>query len=89
MNISDEAVEAAAKAIYADGAFCGNCPYAGWGTCPDCRECCTSYANAAAPYLMADAWEAGVKAERNWRVQFANGSEPSDPQNPYRAGVGE
>ena len=62
MNISEEAVEAAAKAIYAEGAYCGNCEYAGWDTCGDCRTCCISYAKAAAPYMLAE-WENRRKQE--------------------------
>jgi hypothetical protein len=67
VNISEEAVEAAAKAIYAEGAYCGNCEYAGWDTCGDCRTCCISYAKAAAPYMLAPA-----KAE-GWRVGYEQG----------------
>lgn len=52
--IPAQAVEAAARAIYAEGAYCGNCEYAGWESCADCRDCCTSYAKAAAPHVMAE-----------------------------------
>lgn len=43
----DDLLERVAQAIYAKGAYCGNCEYAGWNTCRGCRDCCLDYARAA------------------------------------------
>lgn len=43
----DDLLERVAQAIYAQGAYCGNCEYGGWNTCRECRDCCQSYARAA------------------------------------------
>ena len=42
-----------AKAIYAEGAYCGQCSYEGWGECSDCVDVNRYYAKAA--IALADA----------------------------------
>jgi hypothetical protein len=52
-ELDDETVEAIAKALYAEGAWCGNCAFCGWASCADCRKVCRTYANVAAKHLSA------------------------------------
>jgi hypothetical protein len=99
MNISDEAVEAALDAllgVFQQGANGGVYIQGNSDTdwvvdgIADLPLAVRKAVEAAAPHLMAQAWDAGVKAERQWRTQFAKGGEPTDPANPYRAaGAGE
>lgn len=48
--------EQVAQAIYDKGAYCGNCEYISWGSCPECVECCIGYAQAAILTLNAIRW---------------------------------
>lgn len=38
--------DAIARALYIEGAWCGECEFAGWDTCPACRRSCQGYASA-------------------------------------------
>jgi hypothetical protein len=64
MNL-DELAEKIAVAIYGEGAYCGECDYAGWGTCRQCRADLSGYAAAvlAVPEVAA-ALDADVAAQR-------------------------
>ena len=91
MNISDEAVEAAAKefAAIAD-------PLGGWDNQADAyhriyRERATRILEAAAPYMLADVWDAGAKAGADYEFRTAealkNGKldRLTPTANPYRS----
>lgn len=82
MNISDEAVEAAAKATYSsDGLNAWTLEDV--STHNHYRRKARASLEAAAPHLMAQAWDEGVA------YVFEGGAEVSD-ENPYRsAGDGE
>lgn len=90
MNINEEAVEAAAKAIYATEAypiydeakevFTGHKPWE-WlneGSWASYRTKARAAMEAAAPYLMAEAWDEGV----DW--VWEGGPDVKD-DNPYRS----
>jgi hypothetical protein len=47
------AIEAVARSVYDEGAWCGDCEYEGWDTCSVCREVCDKYARAAVAALAA------------------------------------
>jgi hypothetical protein len=53
MELDDETVEAIAKELYGEGAWCGNCDFGGWGSCEDCRNVCRTYARVALVRLFA------------------------------------
>jgi hypothetical protein len=52
---SEAAIERAAKATYAEGAFCGTCEFEGWDSCADCRRCNMDYARAVVAALREGA----------------------------------
>jgi hypothetical protein len=52
--VSDDRETRYAKAIYAEGAYCGDCSYEGWGECSDCVSVNLSYARAAIALADAD-----------------------------------
>ncbi|AXH44424.1 hypothetical protein PP356_gp44 [Arthrobacter phage MargaretKali] len=51
---SEAAIERAAKATYAEGAFCGTCEFEGWDSCADCRRCNMDYARAVVAALREE-----------------------------------
>lgn len=77
--ISDEAVEAAAKAVYHTSGRARQMPYS------VAREACESEARAvleaAAPHLMAAAWDEGRGA--GFRDAYVD--EEEEEPNPYRS----
>jgi hypothetical protein len=42
-----------ARAIYDDGAYCGDCDYEGWDTCEECRDTVYRYADSVMAILAA------------------------------------
>lgn len=80
--ISDEAVEAAAKAIHAS-----------WDDQPeDWREHTRQYLRAAleaaVPYMLAPVWLEGYREGELDGAFQRNGHEPPDERNPYRGPCG-
>lgn len=55
VKVSEAAIERAAKATYAEGAFCGTCEFEGWDSCADCRRCNMDYARAVVAALREGA----------------------------------
>jgi hypothetical protein len=48
LEVREAAVlEEVARAIYDKGAYCGDCPYDDWDSCPECRRYVREYAVAA------------------------------------------
>lgn len=88
MNIPDKAVEAATSAVRsnvhvdleAEHLIAGFIRKALEAAAPHMSQSFRSRNNSD----MAEAWDAGVKAERQWRIQFARGGNPADPPNPHR-----
>ena len=35
-----------AKLLHSEGAWCGECEFRGWESCPDCRSSCLGFADA-------------------------------------------
>ncbi len=42
-----------ARAVYREGAFCGDCDFEGWDSCSDCRRVARIYAEAVKAHLLA------------------------------------
>lgn len=42
----EELRESIARAIYSEGAYCGDCSYESWESCSECRRVCMGYAVA-------------------------------------------
>jgi len=55
VKVSEAGIERAAKATYAEGAFCGTCEFEGWDSCADCRRCNMDYARAVVAALREGA----------------------------------
>lgn len=78
---------AVAKAIYDEGAYCGDCEYEGWDTCSACREVNRSYADA----VIKLGWRPRTPDPGREQLEqaFADGRRAyADDPNPYSCEAG-
>ena len=82
--IPDAAVEAAARGMLANSNWGDRWDdlsdlHKGWW-----RAQATFALEAAAPHMLADAWEAGWKASSGWGIYIDMGGDEPNTDNPYK-----
>lgn len=76
-----------ARLLYKEGCWCGDCEYAGWDSCPECRQTCHIIARALAAAgfgNLHDAWAEGHHA--GWDDRD---TDPEFTPNPHPPKVSE
>lgn len=76
MTEHSEVRERIARALYKQGAYCGNCSFEGWDSCAECRWTLLSYAVAVLDVLGLEqvGW---VSAAR--RLLYSEGDKARNP----------